>query len=179
MQPCTLVLWRSFLVPAVAGVGMWEARFQQQPHSLLTTQQWHLASKEDCASSRSIPACGTPQSCPLRSSAHRQKQFSPGVCYPNLSFQHPAPASSKNEAVQRLTTRVLSREHAGHSKHFSNNTRDDTTHGHHHIVSTKIILIMLFAAKVGEALYSQENLQTKVHNTIQEAVTKTIPKKKK
>ena len=38
---------------------------------------------------------------------------------------------------------------------------------------------MFFASKVGETLYNQENLWTEVHNTVQEAVTKTIPKKKK
>ena len=30
-----------------------------------------------------------------------------------------------------------------------------TLHGHHQIVNTEIILIMLFAAKDGEALYNQ------------------------
>ena len=38
---------------------------------------------------------------------------------------------------------------------ISNNTRDDSTHGHHQIVNTKIILIIFFAAEDGEALYSQ------------------------
>ena len=38
----------------------------------------------------------------------------------------------------------------------SNNTRDDTTHGHHLIVNTEIRLIIFFAAKDGEALYSQQ-----------------------
>ena len=37
----------------------------------------------------------------------------------------------------------------------SNNTREDSTHGHHQMVNTKIRLIMFFAAKDGEALYSQ------------------------
>ena len=37
----------------------------------------------------------------------------------------------------------------------SNNTRDDSTHGHHQIVNTKIRLIILFAAKDREALPSQ------------------------
>ena len=122
----------------------------------------------------------------------------------------------------------------------SNNTREDSTHGHHQIVNTKIRLIIFFAAKDGEALYSQqkqdwvltgsdhelliakfklklqkvgkttrpfrydlnqipynytvevtnrfkgfnlidrmpEELWTEVHNTVQEAMIKTIPKKK-
>ena len=35
-------------------------------------------------------------------------------------------------------------------------TREDSTHGHHQMVNTKIRLIMFFAAKDGEALYSQQ-----------------------
>ena len=38
----------------------------------------------------------------------------------------------------------------------SNNTGDDSTHGHHQMVNTKIRLIIFFAAKDGEALYSQQ-----------------------
>ena len=39
----------------------------------------------------------------------------------------------------------------------SNNTREDSTHGHHQIVNTEIRLIIFFAAEDGEALYSQQN----------------------
>ena len=38
----------------------------------------------------------------------------------------------------------------------SKNPRDNSTHGHDQIVNTKIRLIVFFAAKVGEVLYSQE-----------------------
>ena len=38
----------------------------------------------------------------------------------------------------------------------SNNTGEDSTHGHHQMVNTKIRLIIFFAAKEGEALYSQQ-----------------------
>ena len=38
----------------------------------------------------------------------------------------------------------------------SNNTREDSTHRHHQMVNTKIRLIIFFAAKDGEALYSQQ-----------------------
>ena len=38
----------------------------------------------------------------------------------------------------------------------SNNTREDSTHGHHQIANTKIRLIIFFAAKDGKALYSQQ-----------------------
>ena len=37
------------------------------------------------------------------------------------------------------------------------NTREDSTHGHHQMVNTKSRLIIFFAAKDGEALYSQQN----------------------
>ena len=39
----------------------------------------------------------------------------------------------------------------------SNNAGDDSIHGHHQMVNTEIILIIFFAAKDGEALYSQQN----------------------
>ena len=38
----------------------------------------------------------------------------------------------------------------------SNNTREDSTHGHEQMVNPKIRLIIFFAAKDGEALYSQQ-----------------------
>ena len=38
----------------------------------------------------------------------------------------------------------------------SNNTREDSTHGHHQMVNTEIRLIIFFAAKDGESLYSQQ-----------------------
>ena len=38
---------------------------------------------------------------------------------------------------------------------LSNNPRDDSTHGHHQMVNVEIQLIMFFAAKIGEVLYSQ------------------------
>ena len=38
----------------------------------------------------------------------------------------------------------------------SNNTREDSTHGHHQMVNTKIRLMILFAAKDRQALYSQQ-----------------------
>ena len=37
-----------------------------------------------------------------------------------------------------------------------NNTREDSTHGHHQMVNTEIRLIISFTAKDGEALYSQQ-----------------------
>ena len=52
--------------------------------------------------------------------------------------------------------RVLPREHSGHSKHRLPTTEEKTTHGHHQMVNTEIRLIIFFAAKDGEALYSQQ-----------------------
>ena len=37
-----------------------------------------------------------------------------------------------------------------------NNTREDSTHGHHQTVNIKIRLVIFFTAKDGEALYSQQ-----------------------
>ena len=36
------------------------------------------------------------------------------------------------------------------------NAREDSTHGHHQMANTKIRLIIFFAAKDGETLYSQQ-----------------------
>ena len=64
-------------------------------------------------------------------------------------------AWSKNEAGKRLTefcqenTLVIVNTP-------SKNTREDSTHGHHQVVNTKIRLLIFFAAKDGEALYSQQ-----------------------
>ena len=52
--------------------------------------------------------------------------------------------------------RVLPGKCTGNNKHSSNNTREDSTHGQHQMVNTKIRLIIFFAAKDGEALYSQQ-----------------------
>ena len=60
----------------------------------------------------------------------------------------------QNEAGQKLT--VLTRDHAGHSKHLSNSLRDDSTQGNHQMVNPEIGLIMFFAAENGEALSSQQ-----------------------
>ena len=58
----------------------------------------------------------------------------------------------QNKAGQRL--RALPKECTGHSKHPP--TQEKTTHGHHQMVNIEIRLIIFFAAKDGEALYSQQ-----------------------
>ena len=65
------------------------------------------------------------------------------------------PDELQNEAQQRLidfcqeNTLVIANT-------LFNNAREDSTHGHHQMVNTKIRLIIFFAAKDGEALYSQQ-----------------------
>ena len=62
---------------------------------------------------------------------------------------------AQNEAGQRL--REFFQENVlVIANNLSNNTREDSTHGHHQMVNTKIRLIIFFAAKNGEALYSQQ-----------------------
>src|SRR5574337_639308 len=51
----------------------------------------------------------------------------------------------QNEARQRLT--VFPREGTGHSKHSLPTTQDNSTHGHHQMVNTKIRPIIFFVAK--------------------------------
>ena len=60
----------------------------------------------------------------------------------------------QNEAGQRLT--VLLRGCTGHSKHPFLKTQEMATHRHHKMVNTEIRLIIFFAAKDGETLYSQQ-----------------------
>ena len=57
----------------------------------------------------------------------------------------------QNKAGQRLIG-FAKRMHWSQQTPFSNNTREDSTHGHHQIVNTEIRLIIFFAAKDGEAL---------------------------
>ena len=60
----------------------------------------------------------------------------------------------QNEAGQKLIE--FCQEKTGHSKHPLPKTQEDSTHGHHQMVDTEIRLIIFFAAKDGEALYSQQ-----------------------
>ena len=61
----------------------------------------------------------------------------------------------QNEAGQRLIE--FCQENALVIAHtLFHNTREDSTHGHHQMVKTEIRLIIFFAAKDGEALYSQQ-----------------------
>ena len=61
----------------------------------------------------------------------------------------------QNEARQRLIE-FCQENSWSYQTPSSNNTREDSTHGHHEMVNTKIRLIIFFAAKDGKALYSQQ-----------------------
>ena len=61
----------------------------------------------------------------------------------------------RNEAGQRLTEFCQENALVIENTIFQN-TREDSTHGHHQMVNTEIRLITFFAAKDGEALYSQQ-----------------------
>ena len=61
----------------------------------------------------------------------------------------------QNEAGQKLTE-FCQRMHWSEQTLSSNNTREDSTHGHHQMANTEFRLITFFAAKDGEALYSQQ-----------------------
>ena len=61
----------------------------------------------------------------------------------------------QNEAGQRLIE--FGQENAlVIANTFFQHPREDSTHGHHQMVNTKITLIIFFVAKDGEALYSQQ-----------------------
>ena len=60
----------------------------------------------------------------------------------------------QNEAEQRFN-RVCQENALVIANTLFQHTREDSTHGHHQMVNTEIRLIIFFAAKDGEALYSQ------------------------
>ena len=74
-----------------------------------------------------------------KSNTWSNRQFGPGV---------------QNEAGQRLIE--FCQENALVIATPSSNNTEDSTHGHHQMVNTKIRLIIFFAAKDGEPLYSQQ-----------------------
>ena len=63
----------------------------------------------------------------------------------------------QNEAGQRLTEFCQENALVIAKTLFQQFTRDNSTHGHHQTVNTKIRLITFFAAEVGAALSSSEN----------------------
>ena len=67
----------------------------------------------------------------------------------------------QNEAGQKLTE--FYQENAPViAMPCSNNTRDNSPHGHHQVVNTEIRLTVFFAAEDGEALYRQQKQDWKL-----------------
>ena len=77
----------------------------------------------------------------------------------------------RNEAGQRLIE--FCQENALVIAPSSNNTREDFTRGHHLMVNTEIRLIIFFAAKDGEALYSQQKQDQEL--TVTEIMNSLLP----
>ena len=61
----------------------------------------------------------------------------------------------QKEAEPKLTD-FAKRTHWSYQTPSSNKTRKNSTHGHHQMLNTEFRLIIFFAAKDGEAQYSQE-----------------------
>ena len=78
----------------------------------------------------------------------------------------------RNEAGQRLIE--FCQENAlVIANTLFNNTREDSIHGHHQMDNTKIRLIILFAAKDGEALYSQQKQDQEL--TVAQTMNSLLP----
>ena len=77
----------------------------------------------------------------------------------------------QNDAGQRLTE--FCQENALVITPSSNNTREDSTHGYHQMVNTEIRLIIFFAAKDGEALYSQQKQEQEL--TVAQTMNSLLP----
>ena len=61
----------------------------------------------------------------------------------------------QSEAGQTLT-KIFQENTLVIANTLSKNTKDSNTHGHHQMVNTRIRLIVFFAAKDGEVIYSQQ-----------------------
>ena len=77
-----------------------------------------------------------------------------------------------NEAGQRLIE-FCQKKCSGHNKHPLPTTQEKTIHGHHQMVNTKIRLIIFFACKDGEALYSQQKQDQEL--TVAQTMNSLLP----
>ena len=77
------------------------------------------------------------------------------------------------ERSRENANRVLPREHTSHRKHPLPKTQEKTTRGHQETVNTKIRLIIFFAAKDGEALYSQQKQDQEL--TVAQIMNSSVP----
>ena len=69
--------------------------------------------------------------------------------------------------------RVLPRKCTGHSKHSLPTAQEKTTHGRHQMVNTEIRLIISFAAKDGQALFSQQKQKQEL--TVAQIMNSLLP----
>ena len=77
-----------------------------------------------------------------------------------------------NEAGQRLTE-FCQEDALVIQTTYSNSTREGSTHGHHQMVKTEIRLIIFFAAKDEEALYSQQKQDQEL--TVAQIMSSLLP----
>ena len=91
-----------------------------------------------------------------------------GLGVQNEAGQRPTEFCQEN-ALQTLTANVVQTQQTC----YSNNTREDSTHGHHQIVNTEIRLIIFFAVKEGENLYSNQKQDWEL--TVAQIVNSLLP----
>ena len=78
-----------------------------------------------------------------------------------------------NEAGQRLIEFCQENALVIANTLFQQHKREDSTHGHHQMVNTEIRLIIFFAAKDGEALYSQQKRDQEL--TVAQIMSSLLP----
>ena len=71
-----------------------------------------------------------------------------------------------------MANRVFPREGTGHTP-SSNNTRENSTCGHHQMANNEISLILFFSAKDREALYSQQKQEQEL--TVAQTMNSLLP----
>ena len=80
----------------------------------------------------------------------------------------------QNKAGQRLIESCQENALVIANTLFSNNTGEDSTHGHHQMVNTRIRLIIFFAAEDGKGLYSQQKRKDQ-ELTVVQTMTSLLP----
>ena len=78
----------------------------------------------------------------------------------------------QNEAGQRLIE-FCQEDALVIANTLFHNTTEDSTHGHHQMVNTEIRLITFYAAKDGEALYSQQKQDQEL--TVAQIMSSLLP----
>ena len=90
--------WECLAVPAEAGAGMWGQWWPRPPHA---SQQWCPTFQAVHASSRGIPSCASPHSCPHCYIRAAYNTPLPGSVLPTPHFStQPQPASADSHPRQ-------------------------------------------------------------------------------